>query len=116
MQSPGRRHQLQLRVCVKLGLIILAAFFLTPSALAQVPDDAKRVSLEKKIAALVSLVCRLPTPPDPQVTTLKGVLDSYAQQYGATLDAQIKALSAHQVTGLSDDDQDVMASARSAKR
>jgi hypothetical protein len=88
-----------------------------PAAFAQVPDDAKRVSLEAKIAALQPLVCVPPAAqPDPQVATLKGVLDAYSLQYGATLDAQIKALSAHQVAGLSDDDQDVMATARTAKR
>ena len=100
------------------GLIALAfAFPSTRVALAQAPDDANRVSLEAKIAALQPLACAAPTtPPDPQVAPLKGVLDAYSKQYGAILDAQIAVLSSHKAPSLSSDDQDVMAAARQKKR
>ena len=98
-------------------LILVTAFTFGPRALAQAPDDAKRLLLEGKIAALQPLACS-PTgsAPDPQVTALKGVLDAYAQQYSAVLDAQITALQKHQAPNLSVDDQDVIADSRQKKR
>ena len=88
-----------------------------PGVSAQAPDDAKRVSLEAKVAVLQPLACAAPAvPPDPQVAVLKTVLDEYVKQYGAVLDAQMAVLTAHTAPSLSSDDQDVMAAARKKKR
>jgi len=100
---------------VVAGVVFLLAA--APGVSAQAPDDAKRVSLEAKVAVLQPLACAAPAvPPDPQVAVLKTVLDEYVKQYGAVLDAQMAVLTAHTAPSLSSDDQDVMAAVRKKKR
>lgn len=100
---------------VSAGVALLLT--LAPSLLAQLPNDANRVSLEAKIAALQPLACAAPgAPADPQVAALKAVLDAYTGQYDAVLTPQIAALTAHTVLNLSTDDQDMIAAARTRKK
>jgi hypothetical protein len=106
-------------VSVTTTLIAPVAVLLmvAPSSLAQLPNDANRVSLEVKIVALQPLACAAPgAPADPQVATLKTVLDAYTAQYNAVLAAQIAALNGHAVPNLSTDDQDMIAAARARKK
>jgi len=113
---PGPRQLVSLTwTTVSAGVALLLT--LAPGLLAQLPNDANRVSLEAKISALQPLACAAPgAPADPQVAALKTVLDAYTGQYDAVLTPQIAALTAHTVPNLSTDDQDMIAAARARKK
>lgn len=115
VKAPGERLRSLRGMGLKL-IVGVAALAVGHDTEAQAPDDAKRVSLEARIAALQPLACTPPAnPPDLQVAALKSVLDAYAGQYRDVLNEQIAALAAHTAPNLSNDDQDIIRASRGKK-